>query len=79
MNLTDSEVPTVLRLSCRSEDIIESVGTVGTLSCGIHTKMSIKISNFVSFRFKNLKAIEQLVSLLSNMPEEVRQFCYDYP
>ncbi len=78
MNLTDNEVPTVLRLSCRSEDIIESVGTVGTLSYGIHIKMSIKISNFVFFRFKNLKAIEQLVSLLSNMPEEVRQFCYDY-
>ena len=78
MNLTDSEVPTVLRLSYRSEDIIESVGTVGALSYGIHIKMSIKISNFVFFRFKNLKAIEQLVSLLSNMPEEVRQFCYDY-
>ncbi len=40
MNLTDSEVPTVLRLSYRSEDIIESVGTVGTLSYGIHIKMS---------------------------------------
>lgn len=29
------------------------------------------ISSSSSYRFRNLKAIEQLVSLLSNQPEEV--------
>ena len=34
---------------------------------------SIKFCSFYSHSFKSLKAIDQLVSLLSNQPEEVRR------